>query len=655
MEQLGRSTFFKPLVGFAGLACSSNPLNSLVSGKETERRTPFADVVPVHGAVFPSVKYIEDLYGSNGFSLAGRISGFSSSLARAGRRSLHSGSSGGSGGGSSKFVGIEFFTGPVLPAIQANPKYQETKQIITGLIGAVSRGTHTRDQLKTIVLERCYRMGVNLSDDTDLAIDAIIDLSLTAVRYDLISESAAPDTFTIDHLSELFTLLFIHNDYAGMPEDSKSLVRISDVELRHVPIVVEANLGLFKHASDITNSGRDLNRLKRIFVQSLLHDGGKFDLGIRTQHGYKILPNTMSNQSNEVFEVLPGETLQEALNERSKNDREFDRSKIKAAPSLVGVLTHHDSASVYRLTHELAEAGIISKPDQFRIWESIRCHGFVSSWIQTHSNKGIGIRSNLFDDHQYAEFNQTYLDVVENLKLDSDLLNIIMTPDDIFIIVDEDPEEIQKKVSQLERLYVRSFPDPETRSMLMADHVGQLDIAKYLKILHMTNAGPRPDMTIHQILFGHEGLSTSESLEFTIAGVFKTHFVEIHTLEPDTAILASPVFQNANKWLFNEDVGKLGLAQSVFKDSVLRKAFQAWRRENQGTLHDWLMTVPIYELDDQGKVVRDGFTPRASQLFAQFLEVVRRDFYEFYKPTIMGNGYSLLSIESEPGITRWKS
>jgi serine/threonine protein phosphatase PrpC len=523
-----------------------------------------------------------------------------------------------------------------------------TRQSSGELIGRILEG-QDRGQIRTELLANLKQAGVTISTDTGKAIDSMIDLTLTAKAAGIVDVEGG---LTQDQMASLFTTLYLHQSPA---------VRIGAAELTHVPMVVQATLDIYrKGASQATPSE------KRVaFVTALFHDAGKFEGGeLRTMQGFTVNFSSFLNNTGIDLKIRPGENLKEGVERlsqdpatlqeiikkrqeaRSKLEAEYQetqkaredtdnvdkafelddklialKKKLDAAPLiankaqaaellrnlpllhgpnfLVGVIAHHDAQGVHEfLQKNLVAQGMLNSAEAAQAWQSIERHGLVSSWILNNSLGGIGVLSHVFTQEAFQDFITAYRDVANRMQAGKD--------------VDLGENSTDPAVQTSRRIFSEQFGALDA-ALLLGDHQGQIDIAKYMGILSAVPANK--DASVHQLLLG--GNPTTN-----VDGVIQTHTREQQALMPQVAKASKKAFDAADAWLRNMNPETPGLARALMQDESTRSIYEEWKSQKESedtSLETWLKSETVK--DDHGRL-----TPE----FQAIQTAVEKGFYQHY-------------------------
>ncbi|MFO1518977.1 MAG: hypothetical protein U1F57_04840 [bacterium] len=441
-----------------------------------------------------------------------------------------------------------------------------------------------RAALRDQMVANLQAMGMKVSTDNVKAVDSIIDLALTARSHGIIDK---PGGISRAQFNQLVGELYFHNN----PE-----IRIGATELTHVPMVVEGTLNHFETAMAAQGKKVSVADKKALFVAALLHDAGKWDPGIRTETGYTILATSPFNKSGKdivvsgVSEKYPkGQSLSEALAEQGIDPKQV----TLPFPGMAAVLVHHDAANVRTEVNKLVEQGLLTKAEGEQVWQAIQYHGFVSSWIVNNSLGGLGIKSHVFDNPQLQDFFSAFQRVSKKLGekgIPADLKTLMTDP-----AFAEDAKAMQDAFGKL---------PPMVQALMLGDHQGQIDIAKYMTILSGSPANK--DASVYDLFYGN-------SMVNSVMGVLRTHTFEQSLLSPQQGEAAKPAFDAAEKWLQGE-----GLAKAI----QTLPEFQEWAKDHPNpdsvdAVKSWLRTV---------KVKVDG---KPSPEFQKIQALVEKAFYDF--------------------------
>src|SRR5262249_1702647 len=154
------------------------------------------------------------------------------------------------------------------------------------------------------------------------------------------------------------------------------------------------------------------------------------------------------------------------------------------------IVVHHDATTVRSQIKSLVNQGTVTPTEGQKMWEAIQYHGFVSSWVVNNSLGGWGIKSHVFNEG-YDKQLKPYLDAFQRVsnKLGEkgipNLQKMMENPD------------FAKDVATM-RAAFEKLP-PYVQALMLGDHQGQIDIAKYMTILSTVPASK--DATIDQLFF----------------------------------------------------------------------------------------------------------------------------------------------------------
>jgi len=461
------------------------------------------------------------------------------------------------------------------------PKIVEsaTLDVFAGKVTPENRG-----DFRDAILSDLAAKGIRVSTDNAKAIDSMIDIALTAKAHGLIDQAGG---ITKEQFYALMGDLYLHNN---------PVVRIGAAELTHVPMVVQGSLDHYEGMAQARGEKVSTAEKKAVFLAALLHDAGKWDPNIRTQTGYTILKTSPFNKTGADIVVKPGQSLKEALAEQK-----LDPAQVTLPfDGMTAILVHHDAKTVRSSVKRLVELGILEPVEAQRVWEAIQYHGFVSSWIVVNSLSGMGIKSHVFNA-SYDKQLKPYLDAFQKVSKRMGEAGIPDLP-----TLMKDPAfagDVAKMRAAFEKLphYVQA--------LMLGDHQGQIDIAKYMGILSM----PAKDASIYDLFFG-------DSMTNSVLGVLRTHSYEQTLLSPDQGQASASAFTAAESWLKQSDPQQAGLAKAILADKDLAAKYEQWRagEGKGGSVQDWLKTL---------KVKADG---KNSAAFTKIQGLVEKSFYDFY-------------------------
>jgi len=295
--------------------------------------------------------------------------------------------------------------------------------------------------------------------------------------------------------------------------------------------------------------------------------------------------------------VPPGKSLKEAMAEQK-----LDPKMVQFwFPGMDAIMVHHDASNVHQQIQRLVSRGLITSGEAEHAWTAIQYHGFVSSWIMKNSFGGWGIKSHVFDaafDKKLAPYLDAYQRVSERLGREGF---------GDFDALMKDPA-FAKDVAAMREAF-RKMP-PYAQALMLGDHQGQIDIAKYMTIL---SAGATKDTSIHDLFF-------DKHMSNSMLGVLRTHSLEQRIHSENNGKLAEPAFTEAEAWMRNSDPDQPGLAQAVLKNADLSAKFEAWKKGQTGdvTVQDWLKTLKV----------KSGTA--ASDEFKKIQAEVESAFYQFH-------------------------
>jgi len=457
----------------------------------------------------------------------------------------------------------------------------------TGLFDGQGRVLpEARIELRNKILAELERRGIRISTDNVKSVDSILDLALTAKQHGIIDK---PGGLTRTQFFELVGELYLHNH----PE-----LRIGAAELTHVPMVVAGTLDHYEVAMRGQGKKTRVADKKALFIAALLHDAGKWDGKIKTETGFTILKTSPFNKTGADIVAPPGRSLQEVLAEQK-----IDPALVPLPfDGMVAILVHHDASNVHAEVERLVKQGLLSPGEGEQAWQAIQYHGFVSSWIMKNSLGGLGIKSHVFD----AAFDKNLVPYLEAYQRVSQRLGEKGVPD-LETLMQE--PQMAADVATMREAF-RKLP-PYVQALMLGDHQGQIDAAKYMTILSGVPANK--DASIYELFFG-------ESMGNSLMGVLQTHRFEelFHSLT--NGQLAESAFVVAQSWLLQSDPKQAGLAQAILKDPELAASFEAWQKAQPGevTVQDWLKTLKV----------KSGAAN--SPEFVKIQKRVEAAFYEFY-------------------------
>ncbi|HKX11804.1 MAG TPA: hypothetical protein VJP40_01535, partial [bacterium] len=313
-------------------------------------------------------------------------------------------------------------------------------------------GGANRAEVKTQILADLKKAGVEISTNTEKAVDSMIDLTLTAQKNGIVGMDKGQ--LTPGQLAGLMTTLYLNQSPS---------VRIGGAELTHVPMVVEGTLSFL-----LTDNPKATASDKRVaFVTALFHDAGKWDPNMRTESGFTVKQHPFFNPTGMDLEIKPGETLDEGLSRLVKEGKlsEENKAKVKIPGYLISVIAHHDSKSVHDAMSNLEAQGVLKKGEGEKVWQAIERHGLISSWILDNSFGGIGVLSHVFNKPEFARYVELYQSINGRLAKGEKIELGVLSTD--------------KELTELRQIFSTKF-SPLERAMLLGDHQGQIDVAKYL-------------------------------------------------------------------------------------------------------------------------------------------------------------------------------
>lgn len=480
--------------------------------------------------------------------------------------------------------------------------YQATLAAATRVIDLVLAGA-ARTAIRAELAETLARSRLRLSSDSAKAVDSMTDVSLTAKRHRLID---APEGIPKAFLAELMALLYLE----GSPA-----VRIEKAELTHVPLVVECATELFCRRQAQKGESAATAELSTVFLAALLHDAGKWDVNIRTVRGLTFGKDSPYNPYRQPVEMLPGESMREALKRAS-----LDPARLSViAMMLVPVLAHPDSLSVKNLVEEWRAEGRISDAAALTIWKCVNAQAFVSSWTIRNAFSEACLRSHIFDpsanpdDRHFLELYPALTDEIRFGKTPAEIADPVLFP------------ESSAKLEAL-RAECKRLPDAQIAFML-GDHQGQNDIVKYLDIQTMKPASAR--MTVHQLLFGcgAHGIEKfrhiAHWMENSIRGVLLTHAYEQSLIDPELGAWTRRGFERSLAWM-EADQSAPGLVQAILTDETLAQTYRVWRADREpgeaSTAHVWLDTIPVF------------LGGQRTETYLRLRRRIETAFYNYYAP-----------------------
>jgi hypothetical protein len=184
-------------------------------------------------------------------------------------------------------------------------------------------------------------------------------------------------------------------------------------------------------------------------------------------------------------------------------------------------------------------------------------------------------------------------------------------------------------VEELRSRFQQDF-SPLERAMLLGDHHGQGDPAKYLAIL--SNVKANADASAYDLFFGPSRI-------LSVEGVFKAHADEQQLLDPDLGARDAQGFQAGLDWLRQSDPEQPGLFRAVLADPELRVSFD--RHRGQGavtydTFTDWLRELPIKS--------NGASTPELTRI----QQVVAAAYYDYSVLQPTRSQFDLMTAEAAP-------
>lgn len=443
-----------------------------------------------------------------------------------------------------------------------------------------------RTALRERIVADLERQGIKVSTDNAKSVDSMIDLALTAKAHGIVDQAGG---LTRKQFYQLVGDLYLHNNPA---------VRIGAAELTHVPMVVEGTLAHFEMMAAAKGEKPTVAEKKAMFLAALYHDAGKWDPNIRTKTGYTVLKTSPFNKTGADIVVKPGQSLKEALAEQR-----LDPAQVTLPfDGMTAILVHHDAETVRSRSKELVKLGILDPLEAQRMWEAIQYHGFVSSWVVKNSLAGLGIKSHVFNEG-YDKQLKPYLEAFQAV---SKKLGEKGIPDLELLMRDAD---FAKQVQAMREAFGK-LP-PYVQALMLGDHQGQIDVAKYMTILSSSPANK--DASLHDLFFAPD-------MTNSVLGVLRTHSYEQILLSEAQGRAAAPAFLKAEAWLRESDPKKPGLAQAVLADQGLAAAYEKWRAAEgpTATFQDWLKSL---------KVKQDG---KNSPEFVKIQGLVEAGFYRYY-------------------------
>ncbi|MDL1871223.1 FHA domain-containing protein [Deltaproteobacteria bacterium PRO3] len=443
-----------------------------------------------------------------------------------------------------------------------------------------------RTALRERIVADLERQGIKVSTDNVKSVDSMIDLALTAKAHGIVDQAGG---LTRKQFYQLVGDLYLHNNPA---------VRIGAAELTHVPMVVEGTLVHFEMMAAAKGEKPTVAEKKAMFLAALYHDAGKWDPDIRTKTGYTILKTSPFNKTGADIVVKAGQSLKEALAEQK-----LDPAKVTLPfDGMTAILVHHDAETVRSRSKELVKLGILDPLEAQRMWEAIQYHGFVSSWVVKNSLAGLGIKSHVFNEG-YDKQLKPYLEAFQAV---SKKLGEKGIPDIEVLMRDAD---FAKQVQTMREAFGK-LP-PYVQALMLGDHQGQIDVAKYMTILSSSPANK--DASLHDLFFAPD-------MTNSVLGVLRTHSYEQILLSEAQGRAAAPAFSKAEAWLRETDPKKTGLAQAVLADKDLAAGYEKWRATAgpTATFQGWLKSL---------KVKQDG---KNSPEFVKIQGLVEASFYRYY-------------------------
>jgi hypothetical protein len=503
----------------------------------------------------------------------------------------------------------------VFAKARAMSQYPMTLAAATRVIDLVLAGS-SRASIRAELAETLSRSRLRLSSNSAKAVDSMTDVTLTAKRHGLID---APDGIPKAFLAELMALLYL---------DRSPSVRIDKAELTHVPIVVEGATEIFRRRRLMKEKPATTAELTVVFLAALLHDAGKWDVNVRTVRGLTFGKDSPHNPYRQPVEMLPGESMREALNRAS-----LDPARLSVvAMMLVPVLAHPDSYSVKALVEELRAEGRITNDAANTIWKCVNAQAFVSSWTVRNSLSETSLRSHIFDPsvspdaRRFLELYPALTDEIRFGKTPEELADTALFP--------ESAAKLDALRAECDRL-----PDAQIAFML-GDHQGQNDIVKYLDIQTAKPASER--MTMHQLLFGcgAHGLDKfrhiAHWMENSIRGVLLTHAYEQRLIDPELGAWTRRGFDRSIAWL-DADSSAPGLVQAILADETLAQTYRVWRADRQPgestSVPVWLDTIPVF------------LGGQRTETYLRLRRRIETAFYNYYAPAPETGAPSLFTRE----------
>lgn len=521
---------------------------------------------------------------------------------------------------------------------------RQTRETVGEIIqGVLSGKNFDRQSLKIRLMGRLKADGLELSSDTEKAIDSIIDVANTANYHRVIdARDGEPGALTHSQLTSMLTTLYLK------PADPKVFpnspgVRIGSAELTHVPLVVKGTVEIYR---DLMGFEPTPSQMRVIFLMALLHDAGKFEFNLRTTKGVTIQATSPLNHTGVDIPVEPNETLPEAIAritgplgfvKDSKENKILTAIQkkqglegleaaaehlkelplVKKAPFLVGVIAHHDSANVNQYLQQLIGQGIIKDMEEGgEVGQAIYKHGLVSSWILNNSEGGLGIYSHAFDG--FEDFRELYVGTKEKPGVANRVQN-----NDPADLVDLSKESQDEQLNKLREMFDSGelFP-PEVRALLLGDHQGQVDLAKVLTILSGVYKNPvvRDGETIIEpkdVKIWHLFQAPDERIKMThgAEGYFLTHSAEQRILDPNIGEESAKAFAAGLTYLNVSN----GLAEALDPGKSPQE------------VQAWLASQDLFLKDENGQLKRDEkgqlvFNP----LFGEIQQKIESHFYQYY-------------------------
>lgn len=509
--------------------------------------------------------------------------------------------------------------------------FQQTKRVASTILSSVIKKNDRTEIHRLISNILREHPDLQISSHTETAINSMIDLAITAQHFKILD---TPQGISSNKLSEIFATIFLHNS----PE-----VQITTGDLTHVPMVTQGTVEAIIRLRNQEGRPVQPNDLKLAFLAGVFHDGGKYDVNIRTETGFTILADSWMNNANVDIRVLPNETIFEAL-ERLK----LSKDTINA-PFLIPIMVHHDSINTRNHIYALIDDGTITLDEADVIWESIQNHGFVSSWIMNNSgvneasqtpydSRSLRVLSHVMSDKPaFERYNTLFREITYEMQNGNNGLGRTYNE------ISQDPawtsrilelQEIHRELAQNEGNQIQDGLGTLGSALRLGDHTGQIDVKKYMFIHSTKNYYQNRFGTILEILTGknHNGESIPKPLEDSVIGTLITHRDEILLLNENLGRYTEDNFNMAIKWLQETDPNKPGLMNAIFSDQLLKEAFDNWKIANEKQSSDvleWLdstgMRVWIEDPNNPGGKIKNPY-------FTLIERAIEKEFYDFYSP-----------------------